>query len=50
MEHEKPPLTTTLDLGVREVQCEDEAAEFKGIFRMDIASFESLLELIAYTA
>ena len=27
---------------MREVQCEDEA-EFRGIFPMDIASFESLL-------
>jgi len=30
---------------IHEVQFEDEA-EFRGIFRMDIASFESLLELI----
>jgi len=28
---------------IREVQCEDEA-EFRGIFGMDIASLESLLE------
>jgi len=32
---------------IRQVQCEDEA-EFRGIFRMDITSFESLFELMKF--